>query len=232
MALKVNPLTKKFDYFLHHAIASYKFAGWVTGEPANPGEGCMSFHEDLAVIFNVIDKDGHYMGYNFETLGFASDYYNFWFLIHSKRDPKVWMDLIAFGYEEITEGEGEEEHTVAVSFEIFPVFFSARYDEEEEEIIVEEFTEGEELMVFIHPTINMEAFGDMAYQSPGNVYIYGGDIGGVNLYGGTSTVWTLPHKTTTGDPSSPVERQIYVNDVDKLVRAYLDGAWRTLLDFS
>lgn len=47
---------------------------------------------------------------------------------------------------------------------------------------------------------------------------------------GKATVGTLilPVKTTTGDPASPVEGQIYVNTSDNKVRVYADGAWRDL----
>ena len=38
----------------------------------------------------------------------------------------------------------------------------------------------------------------------------------------------LPVKTTTGNPASPVEGQIYVNTYDNKVRVYADGAWRDL----
>ncbi len=38
----------------------------------------------------------------------------------------------------------------------------------------------------------------------------------------------LPVKSTTGDPASPVEGQIYVNTYDNKVRVYADGAWRDL----
>ena len=38
----------------------------------------------------------------------------------------------------------------------------------------------------------------------------------------------LPVKTDTGDPSSPVEGQTYVNTADKKVRVYADAAWRDL----
>jgi len=38
----------------------------------------------------------------------------------------------------------------------------------------------------------------------------------------------LPVKTTTGDPASPVEGQIYVNTSDNKVRVYADGVWRDL----
>jgi hypothetical protein len=57
----------------------------------------------------------------------------------------------------------------------------------------------------------------------------------VNVYGDldvtdTVTMGTLvlPVKTTTGDPASPVEGQIYVNTSDNKVRVYADGAWRDL----
>ena len=35
-------------------------------------------------------------------------------------------------------------------------------------------------------------------------------------------------KTTTGDPASPIEGQVYVNTSDNRVRVYADGAWRDL----
>ncbi len=38
----------------------------------------------------------------------------------------------------------------------------------------------------------------------------------------------LPVKTTTGDPASPAEGQIYVNTQDNKVRVYADSAWRDL----
>ncbi len=38
----------------------------------------------------------------------------------------------------------------------------------------------------------------------------------------------LPVKSTTGDPASPVEGQIYVNTYDNRVSVYADGAWRDL----
>jgi hypothetical protein len=57
----------------------------------------------------------------------------------------------------------------------------------------------------------------------------------VNVYGDldvsqkvTMGTLILPVKTTTGDPASPVEGQIYVNTYDNKVRVYADGAWRDL----
>jgi hypothetical protein len=57
----------------------------------------------------------------------------------------------------------------------------------------------------------------------------------VNVYGDldvsqkvTMATLVLPVKTTTGDPASPVEGQIYVNTADNKVRVYADGAWRDL----
>jgi hypothetical protein len=57
----------------------------------------------------------------------------------------------------------------------------------------------------------------------------------VNVYGDldvsaklTMATMVLPVKTTTGDPGSPVEGQIYVNTYDNKVRVYADGAWRDL----
>lgn len=38
----------------------------------------------------------------------------------------------------------------------------------------------------------------------------------------------LPVKTTTGDPGSPVEGQVYVNTSDNKARVYADSAWRDL----
>jgi hypothetical protein len=59
--------------------------------------------------------------------------------------------------------------------------------------------------------------------------------GQVNVYGDlavsqkvTMATLVLPVKTTTGDPASPVEGQIYVNTYDNKVRVYADGAWRNL----
>lgn len=42
------------------------------------------------------------------------------------------------------------------------------------------------------------------------------------------SIMLLPVKTTTGDPGSPVEGQIYVNTYDNKIRVYADGAWRDL----
>lgn len=59
--------------------------------------------------------------------------------------------------------------------------------------------------------------------------------GQVNVYGDldvtekvTMGTLILPVKSTTGDPASPVEGQIYVNTSDNKVRVYADGAWRDL----
>ncbi len=38
----------------------------------------------------------------------------------------------------------------------------------------------------------------------------------------------FPVKTDTGDPSDPLEGQIYVNTSDNKVRVYADSAWRDL----
>ena len=43
-----------------------------------------------------------------------------------------------------------------------------------------------------------------------------------------STVLTLPVKTTTGDPSGPVDGDMYVNTFDNKIRVYADAAWRDL----
>jgi hypothetical protein len=216
---------------VHNGIASYTFAGWTEGEPVNPGAGCMSLNEDMLIVLNVTDKNGNYMEYNLEMIAMGMDYYNFWLFLHSKRDPKIWVALILYDYDVITEGEGDDEHIVAWVFEIWPVFFSSVWDEGEGDLVPTEFIGGEEILLSLQISVNLEQFGDMAFQDPGGVYIWGGDIGGVNLWGGEDKRWTLPYKTTTGDPIGAEER-IYVNRFDKLVRIYLDGAWRTLLDFS
>ena len=39
----------------------------------------------------------------------------------------------------------------------------------------------------------------------------------------------LPVKTTTGDPASPAEGQVYVNTFDNKIRVYADAAWRDLV---
>lgn len=39
----------------------------------------------------------------------------------------------------------------------------------------------------------------------------------------------LPVKTTTGDPASPSEGQMYVNLFDNAIRVYADSAWRDLV---
>jgi hypothetical protein len=59
--------------------------------------------------------------------------------------------------------------------------------------------------------------------------------GQVNVYGDldvsqkvTMGTLVLPVKSTTGDPASPIEGQIYVNTNDNKVRVYADGAWRDL----
>jgi hypothetical protein len=39
----------------------------------------------------------------------------------------------------------------------------------------------------------------------------------------------IPVKTDTGDPSSPVEGQMYVNTQDNKIRVYADAAWRDLV---
>jgi hypothetical protein len=38
----------------------------------------------------------------------------------------------------------------------------------------------------------------------------------------------LPVKTLAGDPADPVDGLLYLNTVDKKLRLYADGAWRTL----
>ena len=43
-----------------------------------------------------------------------------------------------------------------------------------------------------------------------------------------STFLKLPVKTTTGDPSSPVNGDMYVNTFDNTVRVFADAAWRDL----
>ncbi|MHC4644647.1 MAG: LamG domain-containing protein [Planctomycetota bacterium] len=43
-----------------------------------------------------------------------------------------------------------------------------------------------------------------------------------------SNTLVLPVKSTTGDPASPVEGQIYVNTADNKIRVYADGEWRDL----
>lgn len=38
----------------------------------------------------------------------------------------------------------------------------------------------------------------------------------------------LPVKTSTGDPASPQEGQLYVNTGDNTLQLYADGAWHTV----
>jgi len=45
---------------------------------------------------------------------------------------------------------------------------------------------------------------------------------------GTFGSLKLPVKSTTGDPASPFEGQIYVNTADNKVRVYADGEWHDL----
>jgi hypothetical protein len=101
---------------------------------------------------------------------------------------------------------------------------------------------------------NSSAFGEFSINNVADSFTvgYGSQIGyeqvdfrvrsgQVNVYGDldvdddldvtdTVTMGTLvlPVKTTTGDPASPVEGQIYVNTSDNKVRVYADGAWRDL----
>ena len=56
-----------------------------------------------------------------------------------------------------------------------------------------------------------------------------GSAGNLEISGkGTFGSLKLPVKSTTGDPASPFEGQIYVNTQDNKVRVYADGAWRDL----
>ncbi len=41
-------------------------------------------------------------------------------------------------------------------------------------------------------------------------------------------LFRLPVKTTTGDPASPSEGDMYVNTFDNAVRVFADAAWRDL----
>ena len=71
---------------------------------------------------------------------------------------------------------------------------------------------------------------------PGNELVDFRVRGGlVNVYGDldvtekvTMGTLILPVKTSTGDPASPIEGQIYVNILANKVRVYADGAWRDL----
>lgn len=50
----------------------------------------------------------------------------------------------------------------------------------------------------------------------------------VNLNGAGTTFVQLPVKSTTGDPSSPADGDMYVNTFDNTVRVFADTAWRDL----
>ena len=53
-----------------------------------------------------------------------------------------------------------------------------------------------------------------------------GDYVAINF--STIPKFLIPVKTTTGDPASPDEGQLYVNTFDNKVRCYAGGAWRDL----
>jgi hypothetical protein len=238
MTLKFNPFTKKLDYFLHQGIASYKFTGWKElADMTNPGDGnfYFNYYDGMYAVMSLTNSHGHYMGENLMMIYFALEYYDCILYYHGKTNSDQYIGSIIIPDEdwiEITEGEGDDEIVVAYAVPIWPVFFPMMYDAEEDEYVIDEFPENDEVLMSIDLAFNQDYLGGMAGQDPDSVYIYGGDISSVNLYGGEDKKWTLPRKTTTGDPSSPIENQIYVNTFDKLVRIYLDSTWRTLLDYS
>ena len=48
---------------------------------------------------------------------------------------------------------------------------------------------------------------------------------------GTGVGFVLPVRTSTGDPASPFEGQMYVNTADNALRVYADGAWRDVISW-
>jgi len=237
MALKLNPTTGKLDYHSHAGVLSYTFGGWTAENPpvTDPGVGKFVLNDDgvdYQLVINITDKNGRDLLFLLMMLFFLGwDFiYDIWFWFHSKRDPKLYYGLWMFleDIEAIEDGEG---NLLAFIIPMALMFSSVTYDPESDEFTMLEIPVNDEVLLSMDFAFNPEYYGSMAEQDSDDVYISGGNIGAVNLWGGCEDIWTLPAKETTGDPTE-YDRRIYVNTYDKLVRIYLDGSWRTLLDFS
>ncbi|RPI56282.1 MAG: hypothetical protein EHM49_00705 [Deltaproteobacteria bacterium] len=237
---KFNPFTKNFDLYApaRTGIASYKFLGWTAETPpvTDPGTGNFVLNDDgsdYQLVINITDKNGRDLLFVLMMLFFLGwDYvYDIWFWMHSKTNPTLyyglWMSL-----EDIEAIEDGEENLLAFIIPMYPMFVSMTYDPALDEWTALDIPVNDEVVLSMDFAFNPDYIGSMGEQDSDAVSIYGGSISGISLWGGENDIFTLPYKSTTGDPEYGYNRQIYVNDVDKLVRVYLDGTWRTLLDFS
>lgn len=241
MTLKFNPLSKKgLDYFLHQGIASYRFTGFKElAELTDPGAGNFYINYDFGgigdmyAVVSLTDSHGYWMTWNWMMVYEGMAWYDIFLQMHGKTNSDQYMTFIIIPDEEwidITEGEGEDEVSVALAIPIWEILFPLI--EDGDDVVVDEFPENDEVLFSVDFSWNQDCLGSMASQDSDGVSITGGDISGVNMWGGDGKTWTLPYKIDTGDPVSVSQGKIYDNRFDKLIRIYLDEAWRTLLDYN
>ena len=187
MTLKFNPLSRNgLDYFLHQGIASYKFTGWKELElMTDPGAGNFYYNfNDFGIyaVMSITDIHGYFMIWNLEELYWSTEYYDVWLYMHGKSNSDQYLGCIIIPDEEWTEILDEaEENLVALAIPIWFVFFPAIYDEEEDELWIDEFPENDEILISFDLSFNPELVwnyvGSLGMQDYDDVYITGGTIG-------------------------------------------------------
>ena len=233
MALKINPITGKLDYFLHHGIASYNFLGWKDlADPTAPAVGGMYFNvPDMytyQLILNPTDKYGNDVGYLLYDLAMYFEIYHVWFFIHSKRNPTVWTARLLDDFDAII----VDDEPVAYAIDIYPFYLnSMKYNEEEAESEPTEFVTNEEVLISLEFAFNPGYIGTIGTQDYNAVSISGGSISTTSIY--SPSLLELPVKVDTGDPAgTPNNGRIYINAYDKKVRLYIGDVWKTIFDFA
>lgn len=190
MTYKFNPFTNKLDYFLHQAIASYKFTGWTelgAESLVDPGAGnfYFDFYDLPYAVMSLTDINGYDMDYNYEMMYFGMEYYDFFLNFHGKTNSNQYFTMMIIPDEEwitITEGEGEEEVAVAYAIPIWPVLFPMTYDAEEDEFVVDEFPENDQVLFSADFAFNPDYLGSMGRQDYDSVDISGGIISNTKIY--------------------------------------------------
>ena len=238
MKFLANPMGRPFNASLdqHHAVAVYKFKGYTEESPlVDPGAGYMAFDvdtDDFGLPSFVCSKTDLNGNANMMVIGMlaamASAEYDFWFFIHSKSRPGIWVGALLDEWNSILDGED----LLGYSITCLPWLGQMRWDDDEGDYVGDTWEEGEELLISLQFGFNPDYVGSLGTQSASEVSISGGTISNTNIDDTNASYLRIPVKEDTGDPEVAYNGQIYLNTFDDKVKIYADGAWRTLLDYA
>jgi len=188
MSHTFNPFTEKLDYFFPatSGFGRFKFLGTTADDATDPGYGNMKFDlsgeglgETFSAIFSIKDLDGSafYSLPQLISFGIMEDYH-IWLYVHSKNDPKMCAGMLITDMEAIVD---LEDNTLAFQFPVLPWIWPIIWAEDWDEWVSRDFIDGEDVIVSWDFAFNPEYVGSLGTQDAGDVSIYGGDIGGVNI---------------------------------------------------